>query len=195
MLVVTNKRPKTVLVKKDSVAQAGNFLDSLPEKPKETFSLRSAVDRLREPIRAALAKGYTYDEVAALLAKQGISISPSTLKNYVPSGSRQATKTKMAGAKTRQTKVNREATKASVAPTPLKPVTQTKSNDRQSSDKVTDIQPAKQRTRATAAKTKVEPSTKAKTPAKQPSSKPTTATKSTRGTRKSTSATSRKKST
>jgi hypothetical protein len=194
MLVVTNKRPKTVLVKKDSVDQAGNFLDSLPEKPKEAFSLRAAVDRLREPIRAALAKGYTYEEVAALLAKQGIAISPSTLKNYVPSGSRQAAKTKTAGTKTRQVKATSESTETATTSTQPKATTQTKLDNGESPEKLAVVQPAKQRTRA-AAKTKTEPSTKAKTSTKQSSSKPTTAAKSTRTTRKSSNATGRKKST
>jgi len=86
------KRPKAVIVKRDVVETAGSFLGTLPEKPKETLSLREAMSNLKEPIRAALAKGYSYQDLAALLSGQGIEISASTLKNYVPSGKRQSSK-------------------------------------------------------------------------------------------------------
>lgn len=89
MTVATGKRPKAAIVQKKAVDQASAFLKDLPEKPKETFSLREAVNQLREQIQAVLAKGYSYDEVATILRTRGVEISASTLKNYVPSGRRQ----------------------------------------------------------------------------------------------------------
>lgn len=88
----TGKRPKTSIVSQESVEQAGAFLAELPEKPKENLSLREAVTQLQDQIKAALAKGYSYDDVANILRDRGIDISASTLKNYVPAGKRQATK-------------------------------------------------------------------------------------------------------
>jgi hypothetical protein len=183
MRVVTTRRPKTIFVKKGSVDQASSFLDTLPEKPKEEFSLRAAAHYLREPIRAALTKGYTYEEVAALLAEHGIAISASTLKNYVPSGKRQSTKEGSVDGsrKTRKAEAKSTPTEASdvgkqddnvlpfVAPKAAKQEKDTSA-------------PAKRRTRATAAKNQPETSTTAKAPAKSEatSRQKTTSAKSTR---------------
>jgi hypothetical protein len=86
----TGKRPKAASINPSAVEDAAALLEGLPEKQKESFSLREAVSALQDQIKTALAKGYTYDDVAQMLAKRGIEISASTLKNYVPSGKRQA---------------------------------------------------------------------------------------------------------
>jgi hypothetical protein len=172
MAGVTTKRPKVVLVKKDAVDQAGTFLDGLPEKPKEDFSLRAAVDRLREPIRAALSKGYTYEEVAELLAKQGITISPSTLKNYVPSGTRQS-KDK-SGASSRKSKKTGEEL-AIATEEVLEELAE--SQPEPALSEPTEAEPAqpKRRTRTTKPKAESDTTTKtaAKTKASQPAAKTT----------------------
>jgi hypothetical protein len=82
------KRTRATLVKQGAVEEAQEFLRSLPEKPKEDLSLKEAINKLKEPLQAALARGYSYQELAAQLKKQGINISPTTLKNYLPSGRR-----------------------------------------------------------------------------------------------------------
>lgn len=89
-------RSKSAAVSRDVVESAGSFLATLPEKPKEELSLRESMGHLRESVQAALAKGYSYQDLADLLGKQGINISATTLKNYVPSGKRQAAKDKKA---------------------------------------------------------------------------------------------------
>lgn len=88
----TNKRPKATAVNQASIEDTNTFLQSLPEKPKENLSLREAVEQMRDSVKAALAKGYTYQELAALLTEKGIKISAFTLKNYVPSGRRRSSK-------------------------------------------------------------------------------------------------------
>jgi hypothetical protein len=99
MAVVSGRRPKAISVSKQSVDQAGNLLQQLPEKPKENLSLRDAIDQLQEEIKDALSKGYTYIDVAVLLADKGIVISPATLKRYVSMGRGKAAKSrKSAGA-------------------------------------------------------------------------------------------------
>jgi hypothetical protein len=85
----SGKRPRVASINPSAVDDAASILDDLPEKEKESFSLREAVTELQEQIKSALAKGYSYEDVAELLAKKGIDISASTLKNYVPAGKRQ----------------------------------------------------------------------------------------------------------
>lgn len=92
MAAVTTKRSKASAVKQASIKDTNAFLESLPEKPKEDLSLREAVELMRDSVRGALAKGYTYQELAAMLTDQGIRISAFTLKNYVPSGRRRSLK-------------------------------------------------------------------------------------------------------
>lgn len=92
MMSATGKRPKTSIVSQELVEQAGAFLAELPEKPKEKLSLREAITQIQDQIKAALAKGYSYEDIAKILGDRGIDISASTLKNYVPAGRRQATK-------------------------------------------------------------------------------------------------------
>jgi hypothetical protein len=98
MAVEAEKRTKAVAVKQSSIEHTSLFLQSLPEKPKEELSLKEAIDQLREPLRAALLRGYTYAELAEMLTEKGIKISAFTLKNYVPSGKRRANKEKEAAA-------------------------------------------------------------------------------------------------
>lgn len=88
----TSKRPKATAVNQASIEDTNTFLQSLPEKPKENLSLREAVEQMRDSVKAALAKGYSYQELAAMLTEKGIKISAFTLKNYVPSGRRRSTK-------------------------------------------------------------------------------------------------------
>lgn len=94
MAAATGRTVRTTIVKQDKVDQAATFLNELPEKPKEDLSLREAVGHLKDSIRDALSKGYSYADLAKLLTEQGIKISALTLKNYVPSGKRSATKTR-----------------------------------------------------------------------------------------------------
>jgi hypothetical protein len=85
----TKKRPPaSTVVAKSAIEQAGTSLQSLPEKPKQTWSLREAVAVLREDITTALSRGYSYEEVVALLAKSGVAITVSSLKRYLASAKR-----------------------------------------------------------------------------------------------------------
>lgn len=90
MPVENIKRSKSGRVQAETVSQATSSLQSIPEKKKELISLQEAIHQLRVPIEAALGKGYSYQELAAMLQQQGILISVSTLRNYL-SLSRQQT--------------------------------------------------------------------------------------------------------
>ncbi|MDX2241112.1 MAG: hypothetical protein NW224_10550 [Leptolyngbyaceae cyanobacterium bins.302] len=104
-MAATTKRARATIVTQSSIEDAQSFLQTLPDKPKEDLSLKEAVEKLKVPLQAALAKGYTYPELAALLKDKGIKISAATLKNYIPTGKRrgkgqsQTTKTRKQAAK------------------------------------------------------------------------------------------------
>ena len=57
-------------------------LDKLQPKTKTPEFLRSVIERQSVRIDAALAMGYSYDEVASIFAEQGIKCKGSTLKKY-----------------------------------------------------------------------------------------------------------------
>ena len=85
-MITTKKRlPGSVVVQQSAIKQATNLLEQLPEKPREIWSLREAIDLLQDSITTALARGYSYEEVATMLADQGIKISVSSLKRYLAS--------------------------------------------------------------------------------------------------------------
>lgn len=142
MALASRKRSRSSQVKQETVGHAISFLQDLPEKAKEELSLKEAVRQMHEPIKAALAKGYSYEDVAKMLSDQGIKISALTLKNYAPSGKRQAAK-----AKTRRP---RQASSKS-----------SQSNETNGAAIQAETKPRRGRTRS-AAKAKSEPETKVK---------------------------------
>lgn len=89
-MVRANKRlPSSVSVSQSALSGASSSLQSLPAKPKENWSLREAVSVLQESISAALAKGYSYEEIAKMLSGKGVDISASSLKSYLSAARRQ----------------------------------------------------------------------------------------------------------
>ncbi|MBL1175281.1 hypothetical protein [Pantanalinema sp. GBBB05] len=87
-MAVMTKGSRGTAVKQSTLVDAHSALQSLPEKQKEELSLKQAVAKLKVPLQAALAKGYSYPELAVILKDNGIVISAATLKNYVPVGKR-----------------------------------------------------------------------------------------------------------
>lgn len=99
MAPATKRPPSATLISNAVVEQAALALQALPEKPKENLSLRETVQELQGFIRNALAKGYSYEDVAALLNDLGVSIAPSSLRYYVnqaSKGAKSATRSKAA---------------------------------------------------------------------------------------------------
>lgn len=86
----TRRSPTSTLVSKDAIEQASSILQELPEKPKEIWSLREAIDALKDQITLALDRGYTYMEISKMLSERGVEISASTLKYYLSSVKRSA---------------------------------------------------------------------------------------------------------
>jgi hypothetical protein len=83
------RSPTSTLVSKGSIEKAGSALVDLPEKPKEIWSLREAIDALKDQITLALDRGYTYPEISQMLTNRGVEISASTLKYYLSAVKRQ----------------------------------------------------------------------------------------------------------
>ncbi|MBI4784872.1 MAG: hypothetical protein HY785_26730, partial [Oscillatoriophycideae cyanobacterium NC_groundwater_1537_Pr4_S-0.65um_50_18] len=69
MATATLKRSRAGNVPQTALDQVGSLLQDLPEKTKDQISLREAVSQLQDIIKAALAKGYSYEDVATLLAE------------------------------------------------------------------------------------------------------------------------------
>jgi hypothetical protein len=188
MTEVTQKRSKTAAVKQSSIGNTSAFLESLPEKPKEELSLKEAIDQLREPLRAALSRGYTYAELAEMLTEKGIKISAFTLKNYVPSGKRRANKEKEAVAKvgTRRGRKT-QAVESAVAELDAQPAKPTETSAKKTESETSEKAP--RTSKASAAKTKTDDESTVKQPASTKSRDASTK----KPTAKSTSTQSRKK--
>ena len=78
----------------DKVKATSEELERLPEKPKEELSLRESIYFLRDKLRSALKKGYSYQDLSELLEQQEILISAATLKQYLTEIEKEATKGK-----------------------------------------------------------------------------------------------------
>jgi hypothetical protein len=74
---------KKAKVKQSNISQAVDLLKDLPKKVKEEHSLREAVKGMYPTIRGVLKKGYSYAEVATMLKKAEITISETTLRQYI----------------------------------------------------------------------------------------------------------------
>jgi hypothetical protein len=103
MVSATRNRPKAVNVSKTAIDQVGSLLQDLSAKPREEMSLREAIDQLREPIRGALAKGYNYEDIVAILGEKGIATTAATVKRYISIGNTRKRKTRGSAAKVDRT--------------------------------------------------------------------------------------------
>lgn len=99
-MATTRKRsPVSTTVPKDTLEQATSALQELPQKPKDIWSLREAIELLQDSITAALDKGYSHDEVAAMLTDRGVEINASSLKYYLSAAKRRKNATTQPKAK------------------------------------------------------------------------------------------------
>lgn len=105
------RSPVAANVTQQSLALATSALAELPEKPKTNYSLREAISQLQGVINTALDRGYTHQEIAEMLAGQGIRISPASLKSYLAASNREASATP----KRRRTSTKKAKTEEAVA--------------------------------------------------------------------------------
>jgi hypothetical protein len=86
-------REKTMaarVVEPERIEAAKSRLRALPEKPKasKAFSMAEAIRQIKNEVRAALKRGYTFDEIAQALKEDGIDVGTPTLKSYVSRGNK-----------------------------------------------------------------------------------------------------------
>jgi len=132
MAGTTSKRSRAASIQKQAIDQVNLSLQELPEKPKDNLSLREAVNQLQDEIRGALAKGYSYDDLAAMFSEKGIDISALTLKRYVSSGRSRAGKTKTAATRTRRKTKDSSPSASDAQSSADETATPTKSSSRRS---------------------------------------------------------------
>jgi hypothetical protein len=102
-------------VTKAAIAQATSMLDDLPARPKESWSLREAVNLLQDSITTALSRGYSYEEVTVLLAGKGVDITASSLKRYLATAKKKIDAGASATTKTRKPRMTKAAKAAAAA--------------------------------------------------------------------------------
>jgi hypothetical protein len=105
-------------VTKAAIAQATSMLDDLPARPKESWSLREAVNLLQDSITTALSRGYSYEEVTVLLAGKGVDITASSLKRYLATAKKKIDAGAGATTKTRKPRMTKAAKAAAAAAAP-----------------------------------------------------------------------------
>jgi hypothetical protein len=72
-------------------------LEKLEPKPKSSLTMRESIYFLREQLKSALKKGYSYQDLSELLEQQQIVISAATLKQYLTESNKEAAKGKRGG--------------------------------------------------------------------------------------------------
>jgi hypothetical protein len=112
---IRQRSSASVAVTKATIAQATSVLQDLPARPKESWSLREAVNLLQDSITTALDRGYSYEEVTVLLAGKGVDITASSLKRYLATAKKKSDGGAKATTKTRKTRTPKVAAAAPAA--------------------------------------------------------------------------------
>lgn len=118
MAPARKRSPVTAPISQPVLSQVSSTLESLPEKPKEFWSLRETIAQLQEPITVALDRGYSYEEIAKILADHDIAISVFSLKRYLSMSRTQANAGSGRGQGRRKPRGSRKATEADSTPEP-----------------------------------------------------------------------------
>jgi hypothetical protein len=108
-------------ISKNSIEQVSLSLQDLPEKPKDSYSLREAIALMHSAITTALSKGYKHEEISKLLADKGIKITASSLRRYLSITKPKGEGKVKAKRQTRTPKAVSETTATEPAPTRGKP--------------------------------------------------------------------------
>jgi hypothetical protein len=85
-------------IEHERIEAARSRLRALPEKPRtpKAFSIAEAIRQIKTEVRAALKRGYTFDEIAQALKEDGIDVGTPTLKSYVSRGNKKRSAAKTA---------------------------------------------------------------------------------------------------
>lgn len=96
-------------IKKSTIEENRQRLLNAPIKEKEDFSLQEAIHNMAAEINQILDRGYSYEEIATMLADGGIDIKPTTLRQYlaqVPQANGKAKSKKSPKAKTSESQTD-----------------------------------------------------------------------------------------
>ncbi|HEY9782736.1 MAG TPA: hypothetical protein V6D09_21675 [Leptolyngbyaceae cyanobacterium] len=83
----------------DKLQATREKLDSLEKKQNLELTLRETIYLLRDKLRGALKKGYSYQDLSEILEQQGILVSAATLKQYLTETNKEASSRKRVGAR------------------------------------------------------------------------------------------------
>lgn len=89
-----NQQPQSDGIQPETINQVRDVLQGLPAKTQTSISVEEAIDQLKDSLKTALVKGYSYEELASLLQQEGIPIKSSSLENYLASTRRQTSENK-----------------------------------------------------------------------------------------------------
>ena len=78
-----NKTKRYQKIKIEKLETASSKLEQLESKPQSEFNLRESIYYLRNQLKNALKKGYSYEDLSDILAEQDILVSPATLKQHL----------------------------------------------------------------------------------------------------------------
>jgi hypothetical protein len=97
-------------IKKSTIEENRQRLLNAPIKEKEDFSLQEAIHDMATEINQILDRGYSYEEIATMLADGGIDVKPTTLRQYlaqVPKANSKAKPKRSPKAKTSEGKTDK----------------------------------------------------------------------------------------
>lgn len=79
-----NAKSTKTLIDAKTESNAIAALKQLPARPRESRkSARAVIAGMADLIRARIASGYTYDQIAEVLSTSGVQVAPATLRAYL----------------------------------------------------------------------------------------------------------------
>lgn len=79
-----NTKSTKTLIDAKTESNAIAALKQLPARPPESKkSARAVITGMADLIRARIASGYTYDQIAEVLTSSGVHVAPATLRAYL----------------------------------------------------------------------------------------------------------------
>lgn len=82
-----NAKGNKTLIDSKTESNAIAALKQLPSRPPESKkSARAVINGMAELIRARIASGYTYEQIAEVLSGAGVHVAAATLRAYLAAG-------------------------------------------------------------------------------------------------------------
>jgi hypothetical protein len=123
-----NAKATKTLIDAKTESNAVAALKQLPLRPPESRkSARAVINGMADLIRARIASGYTYEQIAEVLSGAGVHVAAATLRAYLAAGKADSGKRKTVKKPQQQEQQQRnmfassEATQVQQRPTPSRP--------------------------------------------------------------------------